>query len=64
MDKLLDIAAVAEYLGVSERTVYNHVRSGILPAFKVGRLWRVRVSDLEAWTGSAALHPPVPEADP
>lgn len=49
MDELLDIASVAEYLGVSERTVYNRVRSGDLPAAKVGRLWRVRAADLEAW---------------
>ncbi|MFU8890627.1 MAG: helix-turn-helix domain-containing protein [Anaerosomatales bacterium] len=49
MDDLLDIASVADYLGVSERTVYNKVRSGELPAFKVGRLWRVRRRDLEAW---------------
>ncbi|HZL06075.1 MAG TPA: helix-turn-helix domain-containing protein [Coriobacteriia bacterium] len=51
MDELLDIAAVAQYLGVSERTVYNKVRSGDLPAIKVGRLWRVRAADLEAWLG-------------
>lgn len=51
MDDLLDIASVAEYLGVSERTVYNKVRSGELPAFKVGRLWRVRRRDLEGWIG-------------
>ena len=49
MDELLDIASVAAYLGVSERTVYNRVRSGDLPAIKVGRLWRVRASELEAW---------------
>ena len=49
MDGLWDIARVAEYLGVSERTVYNKVRSGQLPAVKVGRLWRVRESDLEVW---------------
>lgn len=53
MDDLLDIASVAEYLGVSERTVYNRVRSGDLPALKVGRLWRVRATDLEAWLGVA-----------
>lgn len=49
MDELLDIASVAAYLGVSERTVYNRVRSGHLPALKVGRLWRVRAADLEGW---------------
>ncbi len=49
MEELWDITRVAEYLGVSERTVYNRVRSGELPAIKVGRLWRIRPSDLEAW---------------
>lgn len=49
MDELLDITSVAAYLGVSERTVYNKVRAGDLPAVKVGRLWRVRASDLESW---------------
>lgn len=49
MDELLDIASVAAYLGVSRRTVYNRVRSGDLPALKVGRLWRVRAADLEGW---------------
>lgn len=52
MDELLDIASVAAYVGVSERTVYNRVRSGDLPALKVGRLWRVRSADLDAWLGS------------
>jgi excisionase family DNA binding protein len=54
MNELLDIAAVASYLGVSERTVYNKVRSGELPAVKIGRLCRVRAGDLEVWLGRAA----------
>lgn len=49
MEELWDIRRVAEYLGVSERTVYNRLRAGELPAIKVGRLWRVKPSDLEAW---------------
>jgi excisionase family DNA binding protein len=32
MDELWDIARVAKYLGVTERTVYNKVRAGDLPA--------------------------------
>jgi excisionase family DNA binding protein len=62
MDELWDISRVAAYLGVTERTVYNKVRAGDLPAVKVGRLWRVRAVDLEGWlargrgaaTGSSA----------
>ena len=55
MEELWDISRVAEYLGVSERTVYNRVRTGELPALKVGRLWRVRPSELEEWLASG--HP-------
>ena len=51
MDELWDIARVAAYLGVTERTVYNKVRAGDLPAVRIGRLWRVRPADLEAWLG-------------
>lgn len=49
MDELWDIARVAAYLGVTERTVYNKVRAGDLPAVKVGRLWRVRKGELLEW---------------
>lgn len=51
VEELWDIERVAAYLGVSERTVYNRVRAGELRAVKVGRLWRVKPSDLEAWLG-------------
>jgi excisionase family DNA binding protein len=54
MDTLWDITTVAKYLGVSERTVYNRVRAGELPAIKFGRLWRVRQVDLEIWLESKA----------
>jgi excisionase family DNA binding protein len=54
MEELWDIARVAEYLGVSERTVYNRVRAGELPAIKMGRLWRVRPSELERWLGTTS----------
>ncbi len=65
MDELWDISRVAEYLGVTERTVYNRVRSGELPAVKVGRLWRVRSAALEGWlsaSGTGARADRVPAA--
>ncbi len=67
MDELLTVTEVAEYLGVTERTVYNWVRAGKLPAVKVGRLWRVRESDLASWLtpstrGAIAGPYPIPDA--
>lgn len=57
MPELWTVKRVAEYLGVSERTVYDRVRSGELPAVRVGRVWRVRPEDVEVWlthsTGAA-----------
>jgi excisionase family DNA binding protein len=40
---------VLGYLKVNARTVYRLIRSGQLPAIRVGRQWRVRRSDLDAW---------------
>jgi excisionase family DNA binding protein len=71
MDQLWDIAHVAVYLGVTERTVYNKVRAGDLPAMKVGRLWRVSPADLEAWLARGrgadpgpVVAPPAPVSSP
>lgn len=40
---------VAEHLQVSLKTIMLYLRSGKLKGFKVGRLWRIRERDLEAF---------------
>ena len=40
---------VLEYLKVNSRTVYRLIRSGRLPAVRIGRQWRFRRADLDAW---------------
>ena len=52
-EKLLTPKQVAERLQVTERTVYGWLRRGTLPALKLGRLWRIRSEDLEAFLESA-----------
>src|SRR5213596_2805207 len=52
-EKLLTPEQVAERLQVTERTVYGWLRRGKLPALKLGRLWRIRPEDLEAFLESA-----------
>jgi excisionase family DNA binding protein len=40
---------VISVLRVNARTLYRLIRSGDFPAVRVGRQWRFRRSDLEAW---------------
>ncbi|HPL82192.1 MAG TPA: helix-turn-helix domain-containing protein, partial [Anaerolineaceae bacterium] len=46
--KLLRIKEVADLLGVNVRTVYRRIWDGKLPASKVGGLYYIRESDLQA----------------
>ena len=45
-DDLLTRAEVARYLRVSDRTVSRLIRTGQLPALRIGRAVRIRQSDL------------------
>lgn len=36
-------------LKVNPRTIYRLIKSGELPAVRIGRQWRFRRSDLEEW---------------
>ncbi len=51
-EDILTIREVADYLKVTERTLYRLVKDGELPAFKVGNSWRFRREDISAWIGT------------
>ena len=46
---MLTISEVAEYLKLHELTVRRLAREGELPAFKVGRQWRIQRTKLQEW---------------
>lgn len=46
-DDIMTITQVADYLKISEITTYKLVQEGKIPAFKVGRHWRVMKEDLK-----------------
>ena len=55
---------VLEYLQVNLRTVYRLIKAGKIPAVRVGRQWRFRKRDIDAWLDSQRTHAgsPVPAA--
>ncbi len=47
--EIMTIEEVAEYLRVSERTVYDWAQKGQLPGGKLGTTWRFKRGDIEGW---------------
>ena len=48
-DIFLTTAEVLAYLQVNLRTVYRLIKAGKIPAVRVGRQWRFRKRDIDAW---------------
>lgn len=48
-ETMLTIREVAKYLHVVPLTIYRMINRRDLPAVKVGRVWRIRQQDLQAY---------------
>lgn len=40
---------VAKHLGVAKDSVYRWIESRHLPAHKIGRLWKYKLSEVDEW---------------
>lgn len=51
MRKLMTVEELADYLRLSERTIYRLLKEGYIPGIKVGARWRFNqeVIDLQCW---------------
>ena len=56
-DVFLTTEEVLEYLQVNLRTVYRLIKAGEMPAVRVGRLWRFRKRDIDAWLDRQRTRP-------
>jgi excisionase family DNA binding protein len=55
VSEIMTIEQVARYLSLHELTVRRLARDGEIPAFKVGRQWRVKRELLDRWIEREAL---------
>ena len=53
----LGTTEAAERLGIVPRTLYRMIDEGQIPAYKMGRVLRVKVSDLEAFLETTRVQP-------
>jgi excisionase family DNA binding protein len=55
--EILTIKQVAEYLKVTDRTIYRLAGAKKIPAFKVGGTWRFSRADLDTWIRRQSAEP-------
>jgi excisionase family DNA binding protein len=63
-ESFLTTEEVLEYLQVNLRTVYRLIKAGKIPAVRVGRQWRFRKADIDAWLESQRPRGGRPTAPP
>ena len=57
VDKWCSLEVTAEYLGVTKDTIRNWIKKTDIPAHKIGRLWKFKLTEVDGWvkSGKSAL---------
>jgi excisionase family DNA binding protein len=55
--KWLSVQAAAQELEVTTRTIYRFINDGKLPAYRIGRVYRILRTDFDGFLAAAALRP-------
>lgn len=55
-ERWVSVDDVAKHLGIAKDTVYRWIDKKALPAHRVGRLWKFKLTQVDAWieAGGAA----------
>lgn len=57
---LIDVATLAEHLGLTERTIRRKVADGEIPHYKLGNSIRFDPVEIEAWLQACRVAPRTP----
>ena len=52
VEKWVTLKEVQEHLGVGRETILQWIAKRNMPAYKVGRLWKFKFSEVEEWIRS------------
>ena len=49
VDRWYSLTEIKEYLGISRDSVLNWIAEKNMPAHKIGRLWKFKISEVDEW---------------
>ena len=52
IERWFSLAEISKHLGVSKDTIRSWIKKATIPFHKVGRLYKFRVSEVDAWIES------------
>lgn len=52
LEPWVSLCEIARHVGVSTDTIHRWIRNREMPAHKVGRLWKFKVSQVDSWVQS------------
>lgn len=53
-ERWLSLEEIAQHLGMSKVTIYKWIEAEKIPGHKVGRNWKFKVSEVDAWVTNGA----------
>lgn len=57
-ERWLSVDEISKYLGVSSDTVYRWINKHSMPAHRVGRFWKFKKEQVDAWVESGGATVP------
>jgi len=57
-ESLMTVEDVAKYLKLKPQTIYKWAQDGTIPAIKLGKEWRFRLSIIDKWLDQKFLESP------
>jgi excisionase family DNA binding protein len=55
IEKWVTLKEVQAYLGIGRETVLQWIAKRNMPAYKVGRLWKFKISEIDEWVRSGGV---------
>lgn len=54
-EKWSSLDEISTHLGVSKDTIYRWITNKKMPAHKIGRLWKFKISEVDQWVRNSNI---------